>query len=67
MAPRHPEKVDQLAVASVAYDAKGWQPAFTAFIPQMNVEMMVNMEPFASEYKKLAADPNRFPKGLSRN
>ncbi|MGE3363989.1 MAG: alpha/beta fold hydrolase [Rhizobiaceae bacterium] len=66
LAIRHPEKVDKLAAASVAYDAKGWQPAFTAFIPQMNVEMMVNMEPFASEYKKLAADPARFPKVVEK-
>jgi len=62
LAIRHPDKVDQLALASVAYDAKGWQPAFTAFIPQMNVEMFVTMEPFASEYKKLAANPDGFPK-----
>ncbi|MCV3243009.1 alpha/beta fold hydrolase [Mesorhizobium sp. ZC-5] len=58
---RHPEKVDQLIAASVAYDLKGWQPEFTAFIPQMTVEMMVNM-PFAEDYKKLAADPDGFPK-----
>jgi pimeloyl-ACP methyl ester carboxylesterase len=61
LAIRHPEKVDQLVAASVAYDAKGWQPDFLAFIPQMNVEMFVNM-PFAEDYKKLAADPNGFPK-----
>ena len=66
LAIRHPEKVDKLAAASVAYDAKGWQPAFTSMIPQMNVEMMVNMEPFASEYKKLAADPARFPKVVEK-
>ena len=58
---RHPEKIDQLVAASVAYDAKGWQPEFLAFIPQMNVEMFVNM-PFAADYKKLAADPDGFPK-----
>ena len=60
LAIRHPEKVDQLIAASVAYDARGWQPAFTAFIPQMNVEMFVNM-PFAAEYRKLAANPDGFP------
>ncbi len=43
LAIRHPEKVDKLAAASVAYDAEGWQPAFKAFIPQMSVEMFVNM------------------------
>lgn len=61
LAIRHPDKVKKLAAASVAYDSKGWQPAFLAFIPQMNVDMFVNM-PFAAEYKKLAADPNGFPK-----
>ncbi len=60
LAIRHPEKVNRLVAASVAYDAKGWQPEFTAFIPQMNVEMFVNM-PFAAEYKKLAANPDGFP------
>jgi pimeloyl-ACP methyl ester carboxylesterase len=61
LAIRHPEKVDRLIAASVAYDVKGWQPEYLAFIPQMNVEMFVNM-PFAADYKKLAADPNGFPK-----
>jgi pimeloyl-ACP methyl ester carboxylesterase len=57
---RHPEKVNKLALASVAYDARGWQPEFTAFIPQMTVEMFVGM-PFAAEYRKLAANPDSFP------
>lgn len=57
---RHPEKVDQLIAASAAYDARGWQPEFTAFIPQMTVEMFVGM-PFAEDYKKLAANPDGFP------
>ena len=35
LAIRHPEKVDQLVAASVAYDASGWQPDFTAFLPSM--------------------------------
>jgi pimeloyl-ACP methyl ester carboxylesterase len=60
LAIRHPEKVNKLAAASVAYDAAGWQPAFTAFIPQMTVEMFVSM-PFAAEYRKLAANPEGFP------
>jgi pimeloyl-ACP methyl ester carboxylesterase len=60
LAIRHPEKVNRLIAASVAYDAKGWQPEFKAFIPQMSVEMFVGM-PFAQEYRKLAADPNGFP------
>ncbi|MDW9415048.1 alpha/beta fold hydrolase [Sinorhizobium meliloti] len=60
LAIRHPEKVNKLATASVAYDAEGWQPAFKAFIPQMSVEMFVNM-PFAEDYRKLAANPDGFP------
>jgi len=57
---RHPEKINKLAAASVAYDAEGWQPEFKAFIPQMTVEMFVEM-PFAEEYRKLAPDPDAFP------
>ena len=60
LAIRHPEKVDQLIFASGAYDFEGWQPEFVAFIPQMTVEMFVNM-PFAEDYKKLAANPDGFP------
>ena len=60
LAIRHPEKVNKLVAASVAYDVKGWQPAFVAFIPQMNVEMFLQL-PFAAEYKRLAPNPNGFP------
>ncbi len=60
VAIRHPEKVNKLVAASVAYDAEGWQPAFKEFIPQMTVEMFVEM-PFAEEYRELAADPDGFP------
>jgi pimeloyl-ACP methyl ester carboxylesterase len=60
LAIRHPEKVDHLIAASVAYDVKGWQPEFLAFIPQMTVEMIVAM-PFAEDYRKLAANPDGFP------
>ena len=41
LAIRHPQKVNKLVAASVAYDAEGWQPEFKAFIPQMTVEMFV--------------------------
>jgi pimeloyl-ACP methyl ester carboxylesterase len=64
LAIRHPAKVNKLAAASVAYDLTGWQPVFTAFIPQMTVEMIVAM-PFAQEYRKLAPNPDGFP-GLAR-
>jgi pimeloyl-ACP methyl ester carboxylesterase len=57
---RHPEKVNKLIAASVAYDLNGWQPEFIAAIPQMTVEMIVNM-PFAEDYRKLAPNPDGFP------
>src|SRR5690606_37945802 len=60
LAIRHPDKVNRLVAASVAYDAEGWQPAFREFIPQMTVEMFTSM-PFAEEYRTLAADPDGFP------
>lgn len=60
LAIRHPEKVDQLVAASVAYDARGWQPAFTEFLPQMSREMFVG-GPMEDAYRALAADPEGFP------
>ncbi len=60
LAIRHPEKVNKLVAASVAYDAEGRQPEFKAFIPQMTVEMFVNM-PFSQDYRKLAPNPKGFP------
>ena len=60
LAIRHPEKVNKLVSASAGYDARGWQPAFTEFIPKMTVEMFTAM-PFAKEYRKLAPNPEGFP------
>ncbi|CAN5236834.1 hypothetical protein BH23BAC1_BH23BAC1_36700 [soil metagenome] len=60
LAIRHPGKVNKLVAASVAYDLEGWQPEFKAAIPQMTVEMLVNM-PFAEDYRKLAHNPDGFP------
>jgi pimeloyl-ACP methyl ester carboxylesterase len=60
LAIRHPQKVNKLVAASVAYDAGGWQPEFLAFIPQMTVEMFLAM-PMAAEFRKLAANPDGFP------
>jgi pimeloyl-ACP methyl ester carboxylesterase len=60
LAIRHPEKVNKLVAASVAYDAKGFQPAFTAMIPTMTPEMFANT-PLPAEYRKLAPNPNGFP------
>jgi pimeloyl-ACP methyl ester carboxylesterase len=56
----HPEKVNKLIAASVAYDTEGWQPEFKAFIPKMTVDMILRM-PFAEDYRKLAANPEGFP------
>jgi pimeloyl-ACP methyl ester carboxylesterase len=60
LAIRHGGKVNRLAAASVAYDLRGWQPAFTEVIPQMTVEMILEM-PFAEEYRRLAPNPDGFP------
>ena len=60
LAIRHADKVNKLVFAAGAYDFEGWQPAFREFIPQMNVEMFLQM-PFAEEYRKLAANPDGFP------
>jgi pimeloyl-ACP methyl ester carboxylesterase len=65
LAIRHPEKVNKLVAASVAYDAKGFQPAFTAMIPTMTPEMFANT-PLPAEYKKLAPNPNGFPELASK-
>jgi pimeloyl-ACP methyl ester carboxylesterase len=59
LAIRHPERVNKLVAASVAYDYAGLQPEFKAMIPQMTVEMFVNM-PFAGEYRRLAPNPEGF-------
>jgi pimeloyl-ACP methyl ester carboxylesterase len=59
LAIRHPDKVNKLVAASVAYDAKGWQPAFTAMIPSMTVDMLAST-PMEAEYRKLAVNPNGF-------
>ena len=60
LAIRHPAKVNKLVAASVAYDVKGWQPAFTAMIPSMTPDMLANT-PLPAEYRKLAPNPNGFP------
>jgi pimeloyl-ACP methyl ester carboxylesterase len=60
LAIRHPGRVNRLVAASGAYDVRGWQPAFTAFIPQMTVEMVLQF-PFAEEYRKIAPNPDGFP------
>lgn len=61
LAIRHPERVNKLIAASVAYDDEGRQPEFKESIPKMTVEMFVNM-PFALDYRKLAPNPEGFAK-----
>jgi pimeloyl-ACP methyl ester carboxylesterase len=60
LAIRHPEKVNKLVAASVAYDVEGWQPAFKEAIPQMTVEMVIEM-PFAEDFRRLSPSPDSFP------
>ena len=60
LAIRHPDKVNKLVAASVAYDTAGLQPEFKALIPQMTVEMFLKT-PFAAEYRKLSPTPDSFP------
>ena len=62
LAIRHPERVNRLVSASVGYDLRGWQPEFTAFIPQMTVEGMLQM-PFFREQAKRKPD---FPKLIAK-
>lgn len=57
---RHPDRIDRLVAASVAYDAEGWQPAFRDFIPEMVPEFFVGT-PMEDAYRELAADPEGFP------
>jgi pimeloyl-ACP methyl ester carboxylesterase len=59
LAIRHPAKVGRLVAASVAYDATGWQPAFTAMLPQMTADMLAGT-PLEQEYRKLAPNPGGF-------
>ena len=65
LAIRHPERVNKLAAASAAYGIEDWQPAFREFIPQMNVEMLLEM-PFAKEYPKLATSRRSNTRECSR-
>ncbi|MEQ8294736.1 MAG: alpha/beta hydrolase [Roseovarius sp.] len=60
MAIRHPERIDRLIAASVAYDMEGMQPDFIAFLPQLTPELFVGT-PFEEEWRKLAPDPEGYP------
>ena len=52
LAIHHPAKVSRLVAASAGYDVRGWQPEFTAFIPQMTVEGMMQMPFFKEQGEK---------------
>ncbi len=60
LAIRHPDRVEKLILASGAFDAAGWQPEFTAMIPQMSRDMFVGT-PMEEAYREHAADPDGFP------
>lgn len=57
LAIRHPEKVDQLITASVAYDTSGFQPAYAELIPTMTPDMFASFE---EDWRKLAPNPEGF-------
>lgn len=59
LAIRHPERVDQLVAASVAYDIQGMQPDYIEFLPQLAPEMFVGT-PFEEEWRVLAPDPEGY-------
>jgi pimeloyl-ACP methyl ester carboxylesterase len=55
----HPDKVDQLVAASVAYDMAGSQPEFLAMIPTMAPEMFIGT-PMEDAWKAFAPNPDGF-------
>ena len=65
LAISHPQKLNKLITASVAYDLKGWQPAYSEFIPQMTPEMFLSM-PFFAEKHKQSANPDAYVKFLKK-
>lgn len=56
----HPDRVDQLIVASGAYAFDGWQPAYHQMLPDFTVEMFMDT-PMAEAYREFAPDPDGFP------
>ena len=55
MGIRHPERVDQLVLASVSYDVRGLQPEFEQMLPQMTPEIMLGT-PLETAYRELAPE-----------
>jgi pimeloyl-ACP methyl ester carboxylesterase len=62
LAIRHPAKVNRLVAASVGYDLRGWQPEYTAAIPQFTVEMMLQMPFFKAQAEKKPGFPKLIEK-----
>jgi pimeloyl-ACP methyl ester carboxylesterase len=56
---RHPDRVDQLVLASVSYDLEGLQPEFEAMLPQMTPEMFANT-PMEAAYREMSPNPEGF-------
>lgn len=65
LAISHPEKVNKLIAASIAYDLKGWQPAYSEFIPQMSAEMFLSIPVFAEKHKQ-SENPEAYIKFLEK-
>jgi pimeloyl-ACP methyl ester carboxylesterase len=63
LAIRHPEKVDQLIMASAAYSVSGYQPAYLELIPTMSFEMFAGFE---EDWRKLAPDPEGFAEFIDK-
>jgi pimeloyl-ACP methyl ester carboxylesterase len=59
LAIEHPEKVDQLVLASVSYDMSGSQPEFLAMIPTMTPDMFIG-SPMEDAWKQYAPNPDGF-------
>ncbi|TNC48195.1 alpha/beta hydrolase [Rubellimicrobium rubrum] len=59
LAIRHPEKVDQLVLASVSYDLSGLQPEFEVMLPQMSPEMFVGT-PMETAFREMSPNPDGF-------
>ena len=65
LAIRHPEKVDQLVLASVSYDLSGLQPEFEAMLPQMSPEMFVGT-PMEEAFRAMSPNPDGFEAFVER-
>ena len=67
LAIRHPEKVDKLVAASVAYDVEGWQPAFTRLHPADDGRRCSSSMPFAEDYREARRQSRRLSRRWSRS